>query len=83
LLAQKAIDYVDLLGILKMTRTLYTCQFLRLQLYRGRAREVTSVNDDSVEQAAQALPAQLLKEHRCIEDDSVDSLRNKATSGIN
>lgn len=37
-------------------------------------RLLTNINDHGVEQAAQAVPAQLLKEHRSIEDDGVDTL---------
>ena len=36
--------------------------------------ELTSINDNSVQQASQALAAQLLKQHGRIEDDCVDAL---------
>ena len=37
-------------------------------------QELTGINDNRVQQASQALPAQLLKQHGCIEDDCVDAL---------
>ena len=40
----------------------------------SRRRGLTTVNDDGVQEVAQAIPAQLLKKHRSIENDGIDPL---------